>query len=128
MILIVTTLCEFGWEDGRSFLSPCFRRTRSSIRGGHSMSDIILPLPLPNLDRPFQPGVTDPIWPSTPPHGVDAGRYEAVYSGQLARQRHLHIVTANVTGDSRNDLEDLLLQLNRFAKHEMTRTVPIGDD
>ena len=30
------------------------------------MNEFILPLPAPNLDRPFQPGVTDPIWPLQP--------------------------------------------------------------
>ncbi len=85
------------------------------------MSKPILASPLPQLDRPFQPGVTDPVWPAVPPAEVDRGVYEKAYSGQLARQRYLHIVTADVIFDSEKELEDLIHALSWYAHHQMTR-------
>lgn len=86
------------------------------------MCKSILQPPLPQLDRPFQPGVTDPVWPATPPPDIDPKLYDEAYSGQLARQRYLHIVTADVTVGSRKNLDDLVHALSWYAKHQMTRT------
>jgi deferrochelatase/peroxidase EfeB len=79
-------------------------------------------LPVPRLTGHFQPGVTDPVWPNTKPAGVIVKDYEKDYAGQLARQRYLHIVTANITAGSHRALAEVLEALNKFARHEMTRT------
>ena len=88
------------------------------------MSDKTLPLPLPVLDGPRQPGVTDPIWPVLPPSGFDAATYEKDYAGQIERQRYLHIVTADVLASSRADLRKTLKNLSRFADIEMRKAPP----
>jgi deferrochelatase/peroxidase EfeB len=69
--------------------------------------------------------VTDPIWPALPPANVDADEYKKTYAGQLARQRYLHIVTANVFVSTRTELADLLEALSWYAHHQMTRVPSI---
>jgi|SRR5580704_4509303 deferrochelatase/peroxidase EfeB len=85
------------------------------------MSEPILALPLPQLDSKFQPGVTDPVWPATAPANVDRKIYEADYAGQLARQRYLHIVTANVSVSAVGEMSDVLHELSWFAHHQEVR-------
>lgn len=89
------------------------------------MSETILPLPVPRLSGHFQPGVTDPVWPAAAPAGIDAGAYNNVYAGRLARQRYLHIVTANVTPDivagSDRALAGVIEALGEFAHDQMVR-------
>jgi deferrochelatase/peroxidase EfeB len=91
------------------------------------MSEIVLSLPMPRLDNPFQPGVTDPVWPEQPPQGVNPDKYEKDYAGTLARQRHLHLVTADIAAHSRKDLYDVFRALDYFAHHQMTRAPAIKD-
>lgn len=88
------------------------------------MPDVILRPPLPALDAPFQPGVTDPVWPAETPAEVDAEVYQARYAGQLERQRHLHVITADVTVRTREELRELLAVLTRFARHQMKKVPP----
>jgi deferrochelatase/peroxidase EfeB len=88
------------------------------------MPNLVLPLPLPRLESDFQPGVTDPIWPAMPPPDVDAGIYCTEYGGQLARQRYLHIITANVTVKTAEELQKLMGEVAYFANHQMKRTTP----
>jgi deferrochelatase/peroxidase EfeB len=85
------------------------------------MSEIILASPLPLLGGPFQPGITDPVWPAETPNGVDDTVYQERYAGQLERQRHLHVVTADVTVRTREELLDLLKRLTRFTSHQMEK-------
>jgi deferrochelatase/peroxidase EfeB len=88
------------------------------------MPDQFLSPPLPRYDGPFQPGITDPIWPAEPPARVDRKIYSGRYAGQLERQRHLHIITADVTVESRAQLGELLASLTRFARHQMDKKPP----
>lgn len=89
------------------------------------MAKIVLPTPLPDYAGPYQPGVTDPVWPAETPEGVDAAKYGALYAGQLERQRHLHIITADVASHSREGLTDLLRKLTSFARHQMAKQPPM---
>ena len=86
-----------------------------------------LPVPLPRYDGPFQPGITDPVWDATPPPDVDADLYMKWYAGQLERQRHLHIITADVVANSGEELRDILVRLSGFARHQMLKTPPQDD-
>lgn len=88
------------------------------------MAETILTPPLPDYSGPHQPGITDPVWPANAPEGVDAAKYGALYAGQLERQRHLHVVTADVASRSRDDLADLLQTLTGFARHQMAKVPP----
>jgi deferrochelatase/peroxidase EfeB len=67
------------------------------------------------------------VWPGEPPPGVDPVVYQEQYAGQLERQRHLHIVTADVTVRTRGDLIALLQSLTRSTKHQMLKTPPDRD-
>ena len=88
------------------------------------MSDTILPVPLPRYDGPFQPGVTDPVWDAAPPPGTDQEKYESRYAGQLERQRYLHVITADVSATTRQELNALLTKLTGFAQHQMLKEPP----
>jgi len=77
--------------------------------------------PLPRHDGPHQSGITDPIWPAEPPAGIDGAVYKETYAGQVERQRHLHIVTADVTVRTRAELDELLRKLSGFARHQMDK-------
>ena len=88
------------------------------------MSDTNLTQPEPALQAPHQPGVTDPVWPLSAPAGVNASVYEQSYAGQLERQRHLHIVTADLVARSRAELGHALHKLTDFARHQMTKKPP----
>jgi deferrochelatase/peroxidase EfeB len=85
------------------------------------MSEPILALPIPQLDGPVQPGVTDPVWPAEPSANLDPEVYTKNYGGQLARQRYLHIVTANVNVQRTEELGNLMHELAYFARHQMGR-------
>jgi len=85
------------------------------------MSSPVLGLPLPELGRPFQPGVTDPLWPALPPANGDIDEYNKTHAGKLARQKYLYIVTANVLVSTRKELADLLRAVSWYAHHQMTR-------
>jgi len=91
------------------------------------MPEVILPPPLPSYDGPHQPGITDPVWPGEAPADVDSEIYKEKYAGQLERQRHLHIVTADVTVRTRPELLALLESLTRSARHQMLKTPPDRD-
>lgn len=91
------------------------------------MAEKILTPPRPSYDGPHQPGITDPVWPSEPPARVDPNLYGTQYAGQLERQRHLHIVTADVTVQRRTELHTLLESVTRTARHQMTKTPPDRD-
>lgn len=83
--------------------------------------------PLPARDGPYQPGITSPAWPNDAPAGMDAATYAAQYAGQLDRQRHCHIVFADVAVTTRADLRALLEKLSGFARHQMDKK-PIQSD
>lgn len=85
------------------------------------MSEPILTLPMPQLDGTVQAGVTDPVWPTEPPSHLDPDVYKKDYAGQLARQRYLHIVTANVSVRGIEELADVMRALAWFARHQMVR-------
>ena len=86
-----------------------------------------LPVPLPRYDAPFQPGITDPVWDATPPPDVDPDVYTKWYAGQLERQRHLHVITADVVANSGKELRDILGRLSGFARHQMLKKPPQDD-
>lgn len=88
------------------------------------MPEIILPVPLPRYDGPYQPGVTDPVWDAAPPSHADKKAYETRYAGQLERQRYLHVITADVKAGSRAELNDLFAKLTSFAQHQMLKAPP----
>ena len=85
------------------------------------MANHVLHPPLPNHSGPHQSGITDPIWPTRVPKGEDAQAYKTHYVGQVERQRHLHIVHADVAVASRAELANLLAALTRFARHQMDK-------
>lgn len=91
------------------------------------MDNKYLSPPLPRYDGPFQPGITDPVWAATPPADVDAALYEKWYAGQLERQRHLHVITADAAVGSRAELRELLKKLSRFARQQMLKKPPQED-
>ncbi|MCA1441980.1 Dyp-type peroxidase [Ensifer sp. IC4062] len=90
------------------------------------MDEIKLALPLPDYRGLHQPGITDPAWATEPPPGVEGEIYGRLYAGQLERQRHLHIVTADVRVHSREELGRLLTRLSDVARHQMERPPPAG--
>ena len=78
--------------------------------------------PQPNLKGPFQPGITDPQWPINAPTGIprqESASYGTAYAGQIDRQSHLHIVKADIMAGSRSELQDVLMNVSRFAAREM---------
>ncbi|WP_189413696.1 MULTISPECIES: Dyp-type peroxidase [unclassified Mesorhizobium] len=88
------------------------------------MADRILTPPLPDYLGPHQPGITDPVWPAKAPTGFDQAKYGALYAGQLERQRHLHVITADVASRTREELAGLLWTLTGFARHQMAKVPP----
>lgn len=88
------------------------------------MADVILPLPRPILDGPYQPGVTDPVWPAAAPAGVDPASYQARYAGQLERQRHLHIVAADLRTASRAVARGAFERITTVCRHQMEKEPP----
>ena len=52
--------------------------------------------PLPELDGPHQPGITDPQWGPEPPPGIDPGEYQRQYAGRVDRQSYLAIAVADI--------------------------------
>lgn len=83
-----------------------------------------LAIPLPSYDGVRQPGITDPAWPPAAPAGVDAKKYAKFYAGQVERQRHLHIVFADVLTDRKAELKSVLEKLSDFARHQMLKVPP----
>jgi deferrochelatase/peroxidase EfeB len=89
------------------------------------MTKPTLDRPLPHYDGPYQSGITDPVWPAEPPaSGLDPDVYAAQYAGQLERQRHLHIVTADTTSRSPSELRDVLKAVTTLARHQMQKVPP----
>lgn len=80
--------------------------------------------PVPRLDGPYQPGVTDPVWPAQAPAGFDAASYAERYAGRVEPQRHLAIILADAAVASRAELEDIMAELTRFARGQMKRLPP----
>lgn len=82
--------------------------------------------PYPDLDGPFQPGITDPQWPVDPPSSVhgheEMERYHLERAGRIDPQNFLTIVTADVASRTRSELHDLLKSLSSFATAQMRRT------
>ncbi|MEY9230999.1 deferrochelatase/peroxidase EfeB [Bradyrhizobium japonicum] len=81
----------------------------------------VLHPPLPDHTGPHQSGITDPIWPAEAPEGEVTNVYADRYAGQIERQRHLHIVHADVAVASRAELADLLRKLTEFTRHQMDK-------
>jgi deferrochelatase/peroxidase EfeB len=88
------------------------------------MSDVRLNPPGPLLEESRQPGVTDPLWPSDAPSGVEPTIYGDRYAGTIERQRHLCLVTADVVGASRSELRETFKTLTEFARHQMKKKPP----
>jgi deferrochelatase/peroxidase EfeB len=87
-------------------------------------SAIVLPDPMPDLDGPYQPGITDPQWPPTLPRGsgFDQRKYLADLSGRVQIQDHMAIVLADVHERAdRRELASLLEALSAFANEQMPR-------
>ncbi|MDQ3749833.1 MAG: Dyp-type peroxidase [Acidobacteriota bacterium] len=83
-------------------------------------------IPIPILDGPFQPGITDPQWPVQPPDAilkdeVARERYELERAGRIDPQNFLTVVTADVNVRTRVELSDVLKSLSSFAKVQMSR-------
>jgi deferrochelatase/peroxidase EfeB len=85
------------------------------------MADVQLDPPPPRLEGRRQPGVTDPVWPLDVPSGVDATTYRDVYAGRIERQRHLHLVAADVCAQTPGELRGTLETLSSLARREMAR-------
>ena len=77
--------------------------------------------PQPRLDAPYQPGITEPQWPSKPPSRVVRNEYLRDYAGQIDRQSHLHIVKADVRATTQKELREVLGAVTKFAVEEMKR-------
>lgn len=86
------------------------------------MANPDLPIPVPILDGPYQPGIIDPYWPATTDvAGVDPAVYAAQYAGRTERQRHLHLIEADVDVSTVAQLEQVLAALWSRAQREMAR-------
>jgi deferrochelatase/peroxidase EfeB len=99
-----------------------------------SSPHLTLPAPLVRQTGPFQPGVTDPVWPRNPPAAIIAAGAAAVdiyasrYAGQVERQRHLHIVTLDIAAQTLEALRESLIALTTFARHQMAKRPPTSHD
>lgn len=115
----------------------------------NSFINIELPLPKNIGTNRYQSGITDPIWPVSPPDGFNAdlimqilknrakgGRisdrvlnsitadkliesYDAQYSGRISRQKVLTILRANCVFKTRTELKSLLVLLSEISRNEM---------
>lgn len=91
------------------------------------MAEPNLPIPVPILDGPHQPGIIDPYWPATPAaEGVDATIYAAQYAGRSERQRHLHLIEVDLDVSTLAELQEVLKALWTFSKHQMEKRPPPG--
>lgn len=84
------------------------------------------PLPPPILDGPFQPGITDPQWPVSPPRSFEHDdqereRYLFERAGRIDPQHFLTVLTADVGVQTREGLRDVLGSLGSFARAQMLR-------
>ena len=82
--------------------------------------------PLPILNGPFQPGITDPQWPIEPPPPIARDReardrYAFERAGRIDPQNFLTVVTADLAVETRTELKDVLNSLAVFAQVQMTR-------
>jgi len=110
------------------------------------------PLPTPLFTTPYQSGITDPIWPLEHPSpaqfdGVNklvteqatkgrigwgdladtspealAASYQADYAGRVSRQKCMSILRADVLGENRAELINILTLLTEFSVEEMLKT------
>jgi deferrochelatase/peroxidase EfeB len=88
------------------------------------MSADFLAPPLPRYEGPYQTGISDPVWPALVPANADPDVYARQYAGQIERQRHLHVVFANVSATSRTSLFELLKNLTQFSVRQMKKAPP----
>lgn len=93
----------------------------------------LLPKPLPMLSGPFQPGIADPQWPVTTPHGADAERYAIERAGRISPQSFVTVLAIDIAAGRRQDLAEVLRVTSDFARREMCRppgkwNLPIGQD
>lgn len=82
--------------------------------------------PSPILDGPYQPGITDPQWPVSPPEPIEGdsaakARYEFERAGRVDPQNFLTVLTGDVVVRDREDLKDMLGSLSDFARAQMLR-------
>lgn len=91
------------------------------------MADPDLPIPVPIIDGPQQPGIIDPYWPANPvAKNVDTTIYGAQYAGRIERQRHLHLIEVDVDVSTLVELQEVLKALWMFSKHQMEKRPPPG--
>lgn len=91
------------------------------------MPDRFLSPPLPSPNGHRQSGIADPIWPARPPKSLgqgDLAAYDKQYAGQIDKQRHLHLVLADVTATSARELKAVLRALTKYATHQATKAPP----
>jgi deferrochelatase/peroxidase EfeB len=83
--------------------------------------------PLPCLDGPHQPGITDPQWPMEVapedlPAGASIDAYKKDLAGRVARQRFMALAVIDLHVTSRAELKQALQSLSDFAVKEMQRS------
>lgn len=76
--------------------------------------------PLPNLKSLFQNGITDPLWPVTPPEGMDPQSYQD-YRGRLDKQSSMVLLRAEILAKSPEELKAFLIGLTAFVRDNQTR-------
>lgn len=84
-------------------------------------------MPQPLLNTPYQPGITDPQWPITPPSSIEhdpesCRRYEFERAGRIDPQHFVSVVTADVRVGCAPELAEVLKGLTSFARAQMSRT------
>lgn len=81
--------------------------------------------PQPRLDSKYQPGISDPQWPESPPTGVvkeaDFEQYLLKRAGRIDPQKFLSAMFLDVNVNSQKELHGLLRDLSSFAQREMKR-------
>lgn len=79
-----------------------------------------VPRPLPFYGRPYQSGITDPLWPVEPPQGIDPKVY-AQQRGRVDKQGFLTLVRADVRARDAAELRDLLQAFTLWAHDAMEK-------
>jgi deferrochelatase/peroxidase EfeB len=113
--------------------------------------ELPLPEPFYSSSYPYQSGITDPMWPAVYPDTIEPAarddhlkqkmqkqrledepvatpykpdlrsRYQSEYAGRVARQTCQHILRANITARSREELRQTLILITQFIREEMER-------
>ncbi|WP_299084021.1 Dyp-type peroxidase [uncultured Ruegeria sp.] len=112
-------------------------------------NSIRVPLPVPLFEQPYQSGITDPVWPDSPPDKNQlaavrsdiqqrisegrieeipdgqlnddalAERYSAEYAGRVSRQKCMSIMRTDIQAQNKTELKNILELITAFSIEEM---------